>query len=64
MTRPLRPVGDPRATLPDLMEALVNKGVILHLDLLISVAEIPLIGVNLKAVAGMETMLEHGLMER
>lgn len=65
MTRPLRPVGDPRATLPDLLEALLNKGVILHLDLLISVADIPLIGVNLKAaVAGMETMLEYGLMDR
>jgi hypothetical protein len=61
--RTLEPTRDVRATLPDLLEVLLNKGVYLDLDLNITVADIPLIGVNLKAaVAGIETMLEHGMM--
>jgi hypothetical protein len=37
---------------------------VLNADLIISVAGIPLIGVNLRAaIAGMETMLEYGMME-
>jgi len=60
---PVEPVRDPQATLPDLMEVLLNRGVVLHLDLIISVADIPLIGVSLKAaIAGIETMLEYGMM--
>ncbi|MFC7404291.1 gas vesicle protein [Georgenia alba] len=62
-TRGLEPTRDPRTTLPDLLEVLLNKGVYLDLDLIISVADIPLIGVNLRAtIAGIETMLEHGMM--
>ncbi|PWH06472.1 gas vesicle protein [Brachybacterium endophyticum] len=59
----MQPNRDPRATLPDLLEVLLNKGVHLNLDLIISVADVPLIGVNLRAtIAGMETMLEYGMM--
>jgi hypothetical protein len=59
----LQPTRDLHATLPDLVDALLNKGVYLDLDLIITVADIPLIGVNLRAaIAGMETMLEHGMM--
>jgi hypothetical protein len=48
----------------DLLDKLLNKGLILNADLIISVAGIPLIGVNLKAaLAGIETMLEYGMME-
>ena len=44
---------------------LLDKGVVLHLDLIIAVADIPLIGVNLKAaIAGIETMLEYGMMRQ
>lgn len=54
---------DPRSALSDLVEAVLNKGVILHLDLLITVAGVPLIGISLRAaIAGIETMLEHGLL--
>jgi hypothetical protein len=60
---PMRPTRDPRVTLDDLLEVLLNKGAVLHLDLIVAVADIPLIGVSLRAaVAGMETMLEHGMM--
>ena len=35
----------------------------LHLDLLIAVADVPLIGISLRAaIAGIETMLEHGVL--
>jgi hypothetical protein len=62
---PLRPTRDPRVTLDDLLEVVLNKGAVLHLDLIIAVADIPLIGVNLRAaIAGMETMLQYGLLEQ
>lgn len=52
-----------RATLVDLLDRVLDKGVIIHLDLIVSVAGIPLIGVNLRAaLAGMETMLQYGMM--
>jgi len=50
--------------LVDVLDKLLNKGLILNADLIISVAGVPLIGVNLKAaIAGIETMLEYGMME-
>jgi len=53
-----------RATLVDLLDRVFDKGVVLHADVIISVAGIPLIGVNLRAaLAGMETMAEYGLMQ-
>ncbi|WP_207928708.1 gas vesicle protein [Actinomadura sp. 6K520] len=65
MSAPLRPTRDPQVTLDDLLEVVLNKGAVLHLDLIIAVADIPLIGVNLRAaIAGMETMLEYGLLEQ
>lgn len=61
--QPLQPTRDPGATVADLLEVLLNKGVVLNVDLLIAVADIPLIGVSLKAaLAGIETMLEFGMM--
>jgi hypothetical protein len=61
----LEPTRDQRATLPDLIEVLLNRGVILDLDLIIAVADIPLIGVSLKAaIAGLETMLAYGMMRQ
>jgi len=52
-----------QATLVDLLDRALDKGVVISADLVVSVAGIPLIGVNLRAaVAGMETMLRYGLM--
>lgn len=51
------------ATLVDLLDRILDKGIVIHADLMISVAGIPLIGVNLRAaVAGMETMLKYGML--
>ncbi|MDD4844886.1 MAG: gas vesicle protein [Anaerotignum sp.] len=54
----------PQATLNDLIDRILDKGILLNTDLIISVAGIPLLGVNLRlALAGMETMLEYGIMQ-
>ena len=46
------------------MDRVLDKGIVIHAEIIISVAGIPLIGVNLKAaLAGMETMLKYGMME-
>lgn len=61
---PLMPVrDDSEATLSALVDALLTKGVYLDLDLIVTVAGIPLMGVSLRAaIAGMETLLEYGMM--
>jgi hypothetical protein len=48
----------------DILQKLLDKGLVLNADLILFVAGVPLLGVNLKAaIAGMETMLEYGMME-
>ena len=52
------------SALVDLLDRILVKGVVLHADIVISVADIPLIGVNLRAaIAGIKTMLDYGMME-
>lgn len=52
------------ATLVDLLDRILDRGVVLTADVIISVAGIPLLGLNLRAaLAGMETMLSYGLMQ-
>ena len=52
-----------RATLSDLLDRVLDRGIVLNLDMVICVADVPLLGVSLRAaLAGMETMLKHGLM--
>ena len=59
----IEPVRDPRVTLVELVDTLLDRGLYLNVDVIISVADIPLIGLNLRAtLAGMETMLEYGMM--
>jgi hypothetical protein len=60
----MEPMHNAHATLVDLLDRVLDKGLVIHADLIISVAGVPLIGVNLRAVvAGMETMLEYGVMK-
>ncbi len=50
--------------LVDLVDRILVKGVILNADIIITVADIPLIAISLKAaIAGMKTMLDYGVME-
>ena len=58
------PTRDTHTTLVDLLDRILDKGLILDADLIIHVAGVPLIGVKLKAaIAGIETMLKFGIWE-
>jgi hypothetical protein len=60
----MQPTRDTHATLVDLLDRVLEKGLVLNADLLIHVAGIPLLGVNLKAcLAGIETMLKYGIWQ-
>ena len=60
----MEPTRDAHTTLVDLLDRILDKGLILDADIIIQVAGIPLIGVKLKAaIAGMETMLKYGIWE-
>lgn len=64
MTTVLEPTRDRRATLVDLLDRILDKGLVINADIIVSVAGIPLLGVNLRAaLAGMETMLKYGVMK-
>lgn len=54
--------GQPHATLVDLLDRLLDRGLVINADIIISLAGVPLIGVKLSAaLAGMETMVQYGL---
>ena len=60
----MQPTRDAHATLVDLLDRVLEKGLVLNADLLIHVAGIPLLGVNLKAcLAGIDTMLKYGIWQ-
>ena len=60
----MEPTRDAHATLVDLLDRVLEKGLVLNADLLINVAGIPLLGVNLRAcLAGIETMLKYGIWQ-
>jgi hypothetical protein len=60
----MEPSRDTHATLVDLLDRILDKGLVINADIIISVAGVPLIGVNLRAaLAGMETMLKYGVMQ-
>lgn len=47
----------------ELIDRALNKGVILNADLVITVADVPLLAANLRlALASVETMLKYGVM--
>ncbi len=47
----------------DLLDVILEEGVLLQADVVISVADIPLVGLQLRAaLAGLETMTDYGLM--
>ena len=60
----MEPQRQPRATMTDLIDRVMDKGVVVRLDLIVGLAGIPLIGISLHAaIAAMETMLQYGMME-
>lgn len=52
------------ARLGDLLERVLDRGVIIHADIILSVAGIPLVGISLhSALASIETMISYGMLE-
>jgi len=52
-----------KVVLTDLIDRVLDKGVAIHADVIVSLAGIPLVGINLRAlIAGMETMTEYGVL--
>ena len=50
--------------LVDVLDVLLRDGAIVRADVIVSIADVPLIGIKLTAaIAGMETMTEYGLFE-
>jgi len=59
----MEPTRNNKGALSDLIDRVLDKGVIIDADIIISLANVPLIGINLRAaLAGMETMVKYGLM--
>lgn len=59
----MQPTRQGKHTLADLLDRVLDKGLVIHADLIISLAGIPLIAVNLRAaIASVETMWNYGLM--
>jgi len=62
-SKQMHPVRRREATLNDLLDRLLTKGLMLNSDVVITVSGIPLLGLNLRlALAGMSTMLRYGFM--
>ncbi|RJQ27610.1 MAG: gas vesicle protein [Peptococcaceae bacterium] len=59
----MEPIRSRNCTLSDLLDRVLEKGLVLNADLIISLADIPLIGVNLRLIiAGMPALLRYGIM--
>ncbi|WP_158056328.1 gas vesicle protein GvpM [Halorussus halophilus] len=59
----MKPQKDDHAVV-DLLDALLAEGALLQADVILTVADVPLVGINLRAaIAGMATMREYGFFE-
>lgn len=60
----MKPTRDDGHAIVDVLDVLLREGAMVQADVLITVADVPLIGINLRAaVAGMTTMREYGFFE-
>jgi gas vesicle structural protein len=60
----MKPLETTKATLVDLLDRLLDKGVVISADVIVSVAGVPLLAIQLRAaLAGIETMIEYGMMQ-
>lgn len=54
----------PEDGIVDLVDVILRDGAIIQADVIITVADVPLVGLKLRAaLAGMDTMTEYGLFE-
>jgi hypothetical protein len=60
----MKPTRDTDDAVVDLVDVILREGAVVEADVIITVADIPLIGLKLRAaLAGMTTMTEYGLFE-
>lgn len=60
----MEPSRTDRDAVVDLLDVILEEGVIVQADVVIAVADIPLIGLQLRAaLAGIDTMTDYGLLE-
>lgn len=63
MTRDVQPTRESHDAVVDLADVLLRDGVVVEADVIVSVADVPLVGLELRAaVAGMTAMREAGLL--
>ena len=59
----MKPTNDPDDAVVDLLDVVMEEGVVVEADVLITVADVPLLGLKLRAaLAGMTTMTEYGML--
>lgn len=59
----MKPKKNKDHALVELVDVLLREGAVLQADVVVTVADVPLIGINLQAaIAGMATMTEYGLL--
>lgn len=59
----MKPTKPSEGVTVDLLDVLLRDGVILSADVVVTVADVPLIGIKLRAaIAGMATMTEYGML--
>ncbi|PSQ07581.1 gas vesicle protein [Halobacteriales archaeon QS_5_70_15] len=60
----MEPSRTERDAVVDLLDVILESGVIVQADVVIAVAEVPLVGLQLRAaLAGIDTMTDYGLLE-
>ncbi|ESS11760.1 MAG: gas vesicle protein [uncultured archaeon A07HR60] len=60
----MQPTKDDTHAIVELIDVLLRDGAIIQADVIVTVADIPLIGISLRAaIAGMTTMTEYGIFE-
>ncbi|WP_227380750.1 gas vesicle protein GvpM [Haladaptatus halobius] len=59
----MKPTKDDHAVV-DLLDVLLRDGAVIQADVVITVADVPLVGLSLRAaIAGMSTMTDYGYFE-
>lgn len=59
----MQPTRTDQHALVELLDVLLDEGVVVQADIVVTVADVPLVGISLRAaIAGMATMSEYGLL--
>jgi hypothetical protein len=60
----MKPTREDEDAIVDLLDVIMKEGAIVEADAIITVADVPLVGLKLRAaLAGMTTMVEYGMFD-